>query len=360
MISSPDHTYAIIMAGGVGSRFWPKSRESKPKQYLSLVDDGSLIQNTTARLQGLFSTENIVIVSTHNQKELLQAQLPWLPLENILFEPMGRNTAPAIGLAAIHLLDMDPEAIMVVLPADHRITNTRLFQDTVKTALEMTRKNSDVLVTLGIRPSYPATGYGYIQAGSAVENNVYSVAQFVEKPDRALAEDFIKTGNYFWNSGMFVWRADTIIRQIKKYMPGLYAGLERIRSLLHSDQYDAACTHVYDSMSGQSIDYGVIEKAEQVYMVQADFDWSDLGTWEEVYNNSPKDEFDNVVVGQPLIKDVKNSYIESSERTVCVIGVDGLVIVDQPDALLICKKERSQEVRWVTKKLREPNEQDNS
>jgi mannose-1-phosphate guanylyltransferase len=360
MIPSPDHTYAIVMAGGVGSRFWPKSRESKPKQYLSLVDDGSLIQNTTARLRGLFSNNNTVIVSTHHQKALLQAQLPWLPLENIIFEPMGRNTAPAIGLAAIHLLDIDAEATMVVLPADHRIANTGLFQDTLRTALATISKNSDALVTLGIKPSYPATGYGYIKAGSALENGVYRVAQFIEKPNRARAEDFIRSGDYFWNSGMFIWRADAIIKQIKEYMPNLYAGLERVRSVLHSDEYDAVCAKVYAPINGQSIDYGVIEKAECVYMVQAEFDWSDLGTWEEVYKNSPKDEFANAIVGQPLVKDVTNSYIESSERTVCVIGVDGLVIVDQPDALLICNKERSQEVRWVTKKLREPSEKDNS
>ncbi len=348
-----EHTYAVIMAGGIGSRFWPKSRASRPKQYLSLVDDGSLIQNTTARLQGLFSKETIFVVTNKNQERLLREQLPWLPLENILFEPVGRNTAPAIGLAAIHLLDVDPDATMVVLPSDHRITNVKVFQDTLSSAITIAKTNDQALVTLGIQPSYPATGYGYIEAAEQHENVCFNVARFTEKPKRDQAEEFLQAGTFFWNSGIFIWQAATILEHIKKFMPELYAGLLDIKSALHTDRADAVCEEVYASLQGQSIDFGILEKADKVFVLPAEFGWNDLGTWEEVYKSSTADDNGNVVIGEALLKDVKNSYVEATDRIVSIIGVDDLIIVDQPDALLICKKEQSQDVRWVTEKLQD-------
>ncbi|MBN1559287.1 mannose-1-phosphate guanylyltransferase [candidate division KSB1 bacterium] len=343
--------YAVILAGGVGSRFWPKSRESKPKQYLSLIDEGTLVQNTAARLQGLFPRDAIYLVSNRDQEKLLNEQLPWLPHDHVFFEPMGRNTAPAIGLAAIHLIDKNPDALMVVLPADHRITKTSLFLETLQSAIDFVQADDNALLTFGIKPSYPATGYGYIESGDPVRINTFHVMRFTEKPAKEVAIEFIRKGNYFWNSGIFVWRADTILREMKRHMPQWHAGLLEIQSALHSGDLDSICEKVYSSLQGQSVDFGIMEKADNVYVVPADFGWSDLGTWEEVYNSSPKDENGNVVKGRPILLNVSNSYIDCGDRLVSIIGVDDLIVIDQPDALLICKKEKSQDVRWLAKEL---------
>ena len=346
------NSYAVIMAGGIGSRFWPKSRESKPKQYLSLVEDGSLIQNTAARLKGLFSDDRICIVSTTMQRQLLHEQLPWLPDRQLIFEPMGRNTAPAIGLSALHLLDKDPDAVMVVLPADHRITQTNNFLKNLETALSIIEKENEALVTLGIAPTYGATGFGYIEARESYnQDNVLRVERFTEKPNRETADLFSNSGDYYWNSGIFIWRADTILNRIRQYMPKWYAGLMEIKSAIGSEQYVDVIESVYKMLDGQSIDYGIMEHAYNVLMVRGDFGWSDLGTWEEVYNISEKDENNNVIIGQPLLKDVKNSYIQAGSRAASIIGLDDIIVIDETDALLICKRDHSQDVRWIVSKL---------
>ena len=347
-----ENSYAVIMAGGIGSRFWPMSRESKPKQYLSLIEDGSLLQNTAARLKGLFSDDHIFIVSTAGQKQLLQEQLPWLPKEQIFFEPMGRNTAPAIGLSAVHLCDKNPDAIMVVLPADHRITQTNSFLQNLQTALSVVNKNHEALVTIGITPTYGATGFGYIEAREPSDvDQVLHVKRFTEKPNRETADLFSSSGGYYWNSGIFIWRADTILNCIKQFMPKWYAGLMEIKAALGADNYDAVVESVYRRLDGQSIDYGVMEHASRVLMVKGEFGWSDLGTWEEVYNISEKDENNNVVIGPALVKNVRNSYIKVENRVTSVIGLENIIVIDEPDSLLICKMDHSQDVRWVVSKL---------
>ncbi len=353
------HSYAVIMAGGIGSRFWPKSRANKPKQYLSLVEDGSLIQNTAARLKGLFPDDKIYIVSTRAQQPLLQEQLPWLPPDQIIFEPMGRNTAPAIGLSAIHLLHKDPDAVMVVLPADHRITKTNVFLKKLQIALDVVQKEKEALVTIGIKPGYAATGYGYIETGEAWQPDVFQVKRFTEKPDRERAESFIRHGGYYWNSGIFVWRAATILKHIEQFMPEWYDGLMEIRNAIDGDDIMQVAETVYQRLQGQSIDYGVMEHASTVFMVRGEFGWSDLGSWDEVYNNSEKDENNNVIKGQPLLKNVKNSYIETSNRTVSIIGLEDIIVVDEPDALLICKRDHSQDVRWVVSELDQKHSEKN-
>ena len=346
------NSYAVIMAGGVGSRFWPKSRENKPKQYLSLIEDGTLIQNTAARLKGLFPDDKIYVVSTKAQQALLQEQLPWLPQDHIFFEPMGRNTAPAIGLSAVHLLRIDPDAVMVVLPADHRISKTNIFLKKLQIALDVVQKEKQALVTIGIKPGYAATGYGYIETGDAWrQKDVFHVQRFTEKPDKEKAELFIRHGGYYWNSGIFIWRAATILDHIKQFMPEWHEGLMQIKDALGNDNSMQTVEAAYRRLKGQSIDYGVMEHASHVFMVQGDFGWSDLGTWEEVYNNSEKDENNNVIKGQPLLKNVKNSYIETGDRTVSIIGLEDVIVVDESDALLICKKDHSQDVRWVVSEL---------
>lgn len=346
------NSYAVIMAGGIGSRFWPKSRESKPKQYLTLVEDGSLIQNTAARLKGLFDDDQIYIVSTRQQQPLLHEQLPWLAQEQIFFEPMGRNTAPAIGLAALHLQHQNPQAVMVVLPADHRITKTNTFLQKLQTAIHVVQKDKQALVTIGIQPTYAATGYGYLEASDAVgDSNVSRVKRFREKPDKDTALHFIRRGNFYWNSGIFIWRAEAILEQIRLFMPQLHDGLLRIKKTIATKDYEKTATDVYSQLKGESIDYGIMEHAANVFMVHGDFGWSDLGTWEEVYNISEKDENNNVVRGQALLKEVKNSYIQTGNRTLSVIGLNDVIIIDEEDALLVCKKDHSQDVRWVVSKL---------
>jgi mannose-1-phosphate guanylyltransferase len=347
-----ENSYAVIMAGGIGSRFWPKSRESKPKQYLSLVGDGTLIQNTAARLKGLFSDDRICIISTTMQQQLIHEQLPWMQEEQLFFEPMGRNTAPAIGLSAIHLLNKDPNATMVVLPADHRITQTNKFLKNLETALSVIDKNNKALVTIGISPTYGATGFGYIEAREPHEQqDVLSVERFTEKPNRETAELFSSSGGYYWNSGIFIWRADTILNRIKQFMPKWYAGLMEVQAVLGSKEYGKVVESVYKMLDGQSIDYGIMEHADNVLMVKGDFGWSDLGTWEEVYNISEKDENNNVIIGPALLKDVKNSYIQTGKRAASIIGLEDVIVIDEEDALLICKRDHSQDVRWIVSKL---------
>lgn len=349
---SVQNNYAVIMAGGIGSRFWPQSRENKPKQYLTLVDDGSLIQNTAARLKGLFNDDQIYIVSTTRQQPLLREQLAWLAQEQIFFEPMGRNTAPAIGLAAVHLQQQNPQAVMVVLPADHRITKTNTFLQKLQTALNVVHKDNQALVTIGIQPTYAATGYGYLESEDAIDKSgVSRVKRFREKPGKDTAQQFVHHGNFYWNSGIFIWRASTILEQIRLYMPKLHEGLERIQKTIATKDYESTVADVYAQLKGESIDYGVMEHASNVLMVRGDFGWSDLGTWEEVYNISEKDENNNVVKGQALLKDVKNSYIQAGDRTLSIIGLTDVIVIDEEDAMLICKRDHSQDVRWVVSKL---------
>ncbi len=345
------HLFAVILAGGIGTRFWPKSREDKPKQYLAMLDEETLIQTTVARLLGVVPSERLFIVTTRAQNPHLQAQLPHLSVKQLIFEPCGRNTAAAIGLAALHLTRIDPEAVMIVAPADHHIRRTELFYQALQAAVHVVHDDPDAAVTLGISPAYAATGFGYIEAGvPAPQPSVFQVLSFREKPNAELAAEFIRSGRFFWNSGIFIWKAKRIRELIARFMPELHAGLEEIDA---ADADEKVCAPVYERLPSISIDYGVMEKADHVYMIKAEFGWSDLGSWQEVYNLSPKDELRNVVIGKPLLKNVKNSYIDVGNRTVSIIGVENLIVVEQRDALLICGMEHSQEVRWVTSELQQ-------
>ncbi|MDZ7314620.1 MAG: mannose-1-phosphate guanylyltransferase [candidate division KSB1 bacterium] len=347
-----DHLYGVILAGGIGTRFWPKSREDKPKQYLAMISDETLIQNTVARLLGLVPSDRLFVVSTKAQEPLLKEQLPHLQADHFIFEPVGRNTAPAIGLAAVHLRRLDPNAVMLAAPADHLIQRTELFYQAVRAALRVIEKEPSATVTFGIPPTYPATGYGYIEAGRMFEEpSVFQAASFREKPDQATAELFLQSGTFYWNSGIFLWRVDRLMQLIEKWMPELYEGLREIDRSIDEGRYDNVCAAVYHRLVGCSIDYGVMEKADCIYMVKGEFLWNDLGSWEEVYRLSPKDDSSNAVFGKPLLKDVRNSYIDVQSRTVSIIGVEDLIVIEQADALLICGMRHSQEVRWVTNEL---------
>jgi len=347
-----EHTFAVIMAGGAGTRFWPKSRKALPKQYLNLLGDETMIQMVTRRLSSLLPKERIYIVSTREQEPLLREQLQWLPASNIIYEPFGKNTAPCIGFAATVLQHLDPEAIMVVLPADHLIRNTNKFLKILEHGISLARNDASALITIGIQPTYPATGYGYIQRGEKIEKDVYRVRAFAEKPNYEIAEKFFTSGEFLWNSGIFIWQAKTILNYIENLMPDLHQGLTQIAEALESDNKEKVIETVYKQIRSDSIDYGVMEKASHVLVLEGDFGWSDVGSWEEVYNVSTKDADGNVLKGKPILKDVHNSYVETNERVVAVIGVDDLIIVDTEDALLICKRDKSQEVKWVVEKLK--------
>mgnify|MGYP001232491739 FL=1 len=355
-----ENTYALIMAGGVGARFWPKSRKSLPKQYLTLVGKETLIQAVSRRLQVIIPVDRIYVVSTKNQIPLIHAQMPWLPPSQLVIEPFGKNTAPCIGLAALHLIRHDPEAVMMVLPSDHLITDTEKFAQILREAVDLVKGNPEALATIGIEPTYPATGYGYIQRGAALDlpsGKAFRVRAFAEKPTHEVAEQFFSTGEFLWNSGIFIWRAATILHLIEDLMPDLAAGLREIDQAIGTPREAEITERVYKQIHSDSIDYGIMEHASNVMVLEGNFGWSDVGSWQEVYKISPHDENGNILVNDPIVKECRNCYIEAGGRVVAVIGAEDLIVVDTPDALLICKQDQSQEVKWVVEKLKHSSQQ---
>ncbi|MBN2411559.1 mannose-1-phosphate guanylyltransferase [candidate division KSB1 bacterium] len=350
-----ENTIALIMAGGGGTRFWPKSRQSIPKQFLSLLGNETMLQLTANRLTNLVDRSNLYIVSTKEQKRLINEQLPWLLPGNLISEPFANNTAPCIGLSALHIQQKNPDTIMVVSPADHLITDNEKFIKVIQNGIRMVRQNPGYLVTIGIEPTYPSTGYGYIQKGEPLETfngKSYRVRTFAEKPDRDIAQKFYHSKEFYWNSGIFIWHVDTILQHFQQLLPEIYFGLNQIKKALGSKTENKITENVYNKLYNQSIDYGILEKAEHVIVMEGGFGWSDIGSWEEVYKISSKDECGNVSKGDILLKDVNNCYIETTGKTACLVGVDDLIIVDTDDALLICKKELSQEVKWIVEELK--------
>jgi mannose-1-phosphate guanylyltransferase len=350
--------FGVIIAGGVGTRFWPRSREKSPKQFLEILGKGTMIQNTMGRLQGFVDARNTFVVTNRIQKNHVLKQLPSVPEENIIVEPVGRNTAPCIGLAALHVRAIDPEAVMVVLPADHVIKDSEEFQRILAVAVE-TAYSSSSLITIGIKPTHPETGYGYIQIfNEKGEHNPYfakgvlKVKTFAEKPNLQTAERFMESGDFLWNSGMFVWRADAILQQIQRCLPDLGAELNKIAEVVGTQQYQPTLEKVYGLIRGISIDYGVMEKSGEVYVIPGEFGWNDIGSWSEVHRASGKDEQGNSITGKVILRDTTNSLIYTSEKLVATIGVDDLVIINTDDALLVCKKGRSQDVKEISDYLR--------
>jgi mannose-1-phosphate guanylyltransferase len=340
--------FALIMAGGAGKRFWPKSRERHPKQLLKMLGDQTMIQGTVERLRPLVPEEKIFVVATEGQKVELKRQLPFLHRKNILIEPKSKNTAACIGLATLFLERIDPEAVMAVFPADHLITNRDAFIKTLKVAAKVATEN-DAIVTLGIQPTYPATGYGYIQFNEelGIKDGIalLKVKTFAEKPNLATAERFVESGDFLWNSGIFVWKVKTILHEIEEHLPHLYDGLMEIRAALGTAQQEETIHRVYCQIKSISIDYGVMEHAKNVVVLKGKFDWQDLGSWNEVYKYFSKDENENVLIGDHLIKDSRGSYINAPNKCVAVIGIDNLIVVDTDDAILICPRDRAQEVQ---------------
>jgi mannose-1-phosphate guanylyltransferase len=352
-------SYAIVMAGGVGARFWPYGTTRLPKQFLPIADsDDTMLQLTIKRLKDIVPMDRIFIITNKQYIDLVKKQLPKIPKENIIGEPVGRNTAPCIGLASTILKQFDEKAKMFVLPADHLIENVDEFTKVVNTGLKFV-ENQDAIVTLGIVPSHPETGYGYIQFiedayyhSEDKGTEIYKVKTFAEKPTLDVAKVFLESGDFLWNSGMFIFRADTILSQMEKFLPDLYHALNKIEKAIHTHHYQKILDQVFAEIKSISIDYGVMEKAKNVYVIKADFKWSDLGSWDEVYRLRAKDKNNNAVIGDTFIKDSKNNLIMSSKGFVGVIGADDLIIINTKDGLLVCKKDRSQEVKEIVDYLK--------
>ena len=339
--------YAVIMAGGKGTRFWPRSRERRPKQLINIVGRRSMVQQTIARIAHLLPVEDVLVVAGDAHGEELRRQLAELPPENILLEPVGRNTAACIGLAALLVQHRDPSAVMVVLPADHLITDEELFHSALRAAVAMARKEP-TLITLGIRPASPETGYGYIEAGDraakAQEHEFYKVISFHEKPDLEQARHYLERGNFFWNSGMFVWQAEAILAAMESYLPGLYADLHRLKPFLDTDELDREINRVYPDLESISIDYGVMEKADNVLMIPADFGWNDLGSWASMAEIWPKDDQGNAHQGEIMTMESRGNVVFCEEKLCVLLGVDDLIVVDTEEALLVCPVNRAQDI----------------
>ena len=345
---------ALSMAGGKGERFWPRSRVTLPKQFLSLTDDGkTMIQLTVERIRPLVELEDVYIATNKNYKELVKQQLPGLPEENILCEPVGRNTAPCIGLGAVHVAKKYDDAVMIVLPSDHLIKHNDICAETFTNACALAEEGEN-LVTVGITPNYPETGYGYIKYDSTAKNGEsYPVQRFVEKPDLETAKSYLADGSYLWNSGMFVWRVSTILDCFKKYMPSTHDGLLKIKEAVGTPQEDTVLEKEFPNLESQSVDYGIMEKAENIYTLAGNFGWDDVGSWLAVGRIKQNDENGNVVNGNVVTVNTKNCVIEGADKLIATVGLRDVVVVDTKDATLITTKENAGEIKQVLAKLRE-------
>lgn len=358
-----NHTYAVIMAGGGGTRLWPISRQKHPKHVLPLLGERTLFQSTLDRLEGFVPPERIYVVTTMEQEQELKAQAPQLPARNFLIEPMPRGTASAVGLAAEVLAKRDPECVMLVLPADHFICNRDLFHLVMRVAVQVARK--DYLVTLGITPTFPSTGYGYIQRGESLLDKfdypVYQVLHFSEKPDEATARLMLAGGDHSWNSGMFIWRANRILDEFSRQMPDLKAALDRVGSAWGTSEQEVAFMSAWSQLKLETIDYGVMEHAANVAVLPAGgLEWSDVGSWDSLFDVLLPDENGNVVVNsEHMPLETHNSLVYSSDKKLIVtIGVDDLIVIDSGDALLVCHRDQAQQVRQVIANLKKSQRAD--
>lgn len=348
---------ALIMAGGKGERFWPKSRQTLPKQFLSLTNDGkTMIQLTVERILPLVKLDDIYIATNTNYKHLVMEQLPGLPEENILCEPVGRNTAPCIGLGAVHIHHKYDDAIMMVLPSDHLIKFNDIFTETLNNACEVAENDTN-LVTIGITPNYPETGYGYIKANkSFVLNKAFSVERFVEKPNYEIAKSYVESGDFYWNSGMFIWKISSILSNMQQFMPETYNGLLKIEKAIHTPDEDCVLNDIFPNFVSDSIDYGIMEKASHIYLIPGNFGWDDVGSWLAVERVRGTDEHQNTLTGNVVTVHTEHCTIEGHDRLITTVGLKDLVIVDTPDALLVADKNSVGDIKDLLAKLREGNQ----
>ena len=353
------HLYPVIMAGGSGTRFWPLSRQLFPKQLLRIMGDETLIQQTMRRVICASAPTRVMISTNPAQAESIRVQLSeWKDAlsDNFVLEPEGRNTAPAIALVALELVRRDLDAIMLVVPADHIVKGQRAFDAAVSLAATLAKQN--YLVTLGIPPIRPETGYGYIRPNRKVTLEKqgtlkgHPVSRFVEKPNVVKAAQYLKAGDYYWNSGMFIWRAATILDEIRRYQPALFRGIERIRQLMQAGATRQVIDDAYRSLKSVSIDTGVMEHSKKAAIVPVSFRWSDVGSWGSLDEVVPKDKTGNVIVGRVVDVDSRRSIVYGDRRLVATIGLTDMVVVDTPDATLVCPKSRAQDVKQLVEVLK--------
>ncbi|TSC54414.1 MAG: nucleotidyltransferase [Microgenomates group bacterium LiPW_31] len=355
------HFYVIILCGGGGKRLWPRSRIKSPKQFIKLFGKKTIFQDTVARSRTLVPYSKIFVVTNIDYVDEVREQAQSIPRENIIAEPQAKNTALAMGIGALYIHKIDPLAVITNFASDHHVENLRKFERAVKTAA-VTANLGDFLVTIGIKPTFPHTGMGYIKSSHLFKkvNNeeIFKVEKFIEKPNVTTAEKFLSEGGYFWNSNLYTWRADSILRAIDKYLPKLSAGLGKIRESLGTKKEEGVIKMVYEEAEDISIDYGISEKANNILLVPADFPWSDIGDWKVAYDVSKKDKDGNVVIfekgkGEFVGIETKNCLVHFSDELIATIGVEDLIIVDTKDALLVCRKDKAQGVKKLVNLLKE-------
>jgi len=355
----------LIMAGGSGTRFWPASRKNRPKQFLKVVGKNSMLLDTALRVHNLCPPENIFVVTTELHREAVKDELGFIPAENIIIEPEGRNTAPAIGLGLTFIKQKyGANEPVIVLPADHYIGNHEKYVEALQNAFHFIRTN-DQVVTFGIQPTRPETGYGYIETGNAVKangtkGNVLHGIRFVEKPDVTAAEKYLKDGSYLWNSGMFGLKAGTFFELCSRLIPDLYAGLVKIEKALANSPSSVSQVigNVYNSVPSTSIDYGIMENLERFYVIPADFSWDDLGSWRSLEGVLPRDKNQNVVVGNFWGQDVEGSIVYSNNKIIAAVGLKDIVVVADDDVVMVCPKDKVQDVKKLVEHLKQEGKED--
>lgn len=349
-------TTALIMAGGRGERFWPRSRKNMPKQFLCLTNDGiTMIQHSVKRILPLVKIENIYIATNKDYKSLVMEQLPDIPEQNILCEPVGKNTAPCIGLAAVHIRKKIQDAIMIVLPSDHLIKYEPMFINTIKDACDSAEDNGNLL-TIGIMPTYPETGYGYIKFNpNGIEGDSYRsypVERFVEKPDMETAKGYLSSGQYLWNSGMFVWKVSSILDKFRQFLPDVYSGLINIEKSIGTNAEQSILEKEFHDFKSESIDYGVMEKADNIYTIPGMFGWDDVGSWLALERINSTNEYNNFVTGNVVSVNTNDCIISATDKLIATVGLKNLIIIDTEDATLICDKDSTQDIKKVIENLK--------
>ncbi|MAS34492.1 MAG: mannose-1-phosphate guanylyltransferase [Anaerolineaceae bacterium] len=350
-----EHFYAMIMAGGGGTRLWPMSRQDTPKQLLPLVEDDSMFKVSVSRLAPLFKPEQIYVVTGRMYFDKMHNDVPEIPLENFIIEPYGRDTAPAaaLGLTVIH--ERDPQAVVAILTADHHITKKEKFRDVLAASYELA--NSDCIVTLGLAPTYPATGFGYIRQGESLTEvngfSAYHSLGFTEKPDEATATSFIESGQYSWNSGMFIWKTSTALNEFQRQQPEMYDQFQEIAKVVDTAHFEDTLESIWDNIRKISLDFAVMEHAQNIVVIPTDIGWNDVGSWGALFEVLKLDKHGNHYKGKSpvnVIIDTQNTLVYSDKLTV-TIGIENLIIVETQDALLLCHKDRTQDVKEVVNKL---------
>ncbi|GGD90682.1 mannose-1-phosphate guanylyltransferase [Paenibacillus nasutitermitis] len=349
--------FVTILAGGGGTRFWPLSRQETPKQFLNISGNDIMLNETIKRFKGIIPLEHTVIVTNRSQAVLLESIMhSSVPKSHILIEPVARNTSASILYAAFFLEKNQGESLMVVLPSDHHITSEDQFRETLDEACTVAIE-TDKIVTIGIKPSFPSTGYGYICYESKPFMTrpaaVYEVSEFVEKPNFKKAQSYLSSGNYLWNSGMFIWKTSVIIEHFKRFLPRLYKTMLPLRDHLGSSEAAAVLSGIYPTLQNISIDYGILERSDDVVVLTGNFGWNDIGSWDALGSIFPPDEEGNIVKANYMGIDTRNSIIYGNGRLITTIGIDGLIIADTGDALLVCPKDRAQSVKEIVDMLKE-------